>query len=217
MTRAAMILSSRNHPTMGLRLLLASAVFILLLTGPFTGRARACTSFIQEPPEGPVFGTNLDLLDDALTILDHVGVQSAHWVGHSMGGFVAQLAAIHHSERVLSLTSVSSHAAHPDLPSPSEETWKAMLANQPRGDIRRDLPGFMTVWRYLNGRVPFDEGVAEAYTRELYRRNPKLLQLTVEIPTPTVAESRKRMCSIRPSSMETPCTRWSTNYRSSPG
>ena len=120
----------------------------------------------------------MDLLDDALTILDHVGVQSAHWVGHSMGGFVAQLAAIHHPERVLSLTSMSSHAAHPDLPSPSAETWKVMLANQPRGDIRRDLPGFMTVWRYLNGSVPFDEGAAAAYTRELYRRNPKTLPAT---------------------------------------
>jgi len=120
----------------------------------------------------------LDLLDDALALLDHAGAPAAHFIGHSMGGFIAQLAAIHHPERVLSLTSVSSHAASPDLPPPPERTWEVMLANRPCGDIERDLAGYQDVWRYLNGDAPFDSSAAEAYTRELYARNPATLPAT---------------------------------------
>lgn len=45
----------------------------------------------------------LDLAEDILRVLDAIGVDSAHLVGHSMGGMMAQMAAIHHPERVRSL------------------------------------------------------------------------------------------------------------------
>lgn len=117
----------------------------------------------------------MDLVDDAMAVLDDCGERSAHIVGHSMGGFIAQLAAIHHPDRVLSLTSVSSHSASPHLPSPSPQTWEVMLANRPVGDLETDLPGYMEVWRFLNGELAFDEEMARDYTRELYRRNPRTL------------------------------------------
>lgn len=49
-----------------------------------------------------------DLADDALAILDAVGVESAHIVGVSMGGMIGQTLAIEHADRVLSLTSIMS-------------------------------------------------------------------------------------------------------------
>jgi pimeloyl-ACP methyl ester carboxylesterase len=49
-----------------------------------------------------------DLADDAAGVLAGLGVPSAHVVGASMGGFVAQLLAIRHTSRVLSLTSIMS-------------------------------------------------------------------------------------------------------------
>lgn len=45
----------------------------------------------------------LDLASDVLRILDDLGVESAHVAGHSMGGMMAQMLAIHHPERVRSI------------------------------------------------------------------------------------------------------------------
>lgn len=119
-----------------------------------------------------------DLVDDAMAVLDAYGVRAAHIVGHSMGGFIAQLATMHHPSRVVSMTSVSSHTASPDVPGPPDATWEIMLANQPVGDLEQDLPGYMTVWRYLNGERRFDAEMAESYTRKLYSRNTETLPAT---------------------------------------
>lgn len=131
-----------------------------------------------------------DLLDDATAILDACGVRTAHVVGHSMGGFVAQLAAIHRPRRLRSITSISSHTASPMLPDPPAETWRVMLANNPVGDLDRDLPGYMKVWRFLNGEAPFDREMASGYTREIYARNPATLPATNHVAVQDGMEDR---------------------------
>lgn len=49
-----------------------------------------------------------DLADDLIAILDAYGIEAAHLVGMSLGGYVSQIAALRHPERVLSLTLISS-------------------------------------------------------------------------------------------------------------
>jgi len=52
--------------------------------------------------------TLVDMADDVVGLLDHLGLDRAHVVGTSMGGMIAQLVAIHHPDRTASLTSIMS-------------------------------------------------------------------------------------------------------------
>ena len=49
-----------------------------------------------------------DMAADVAGLLDSLGIRAAHLVGASMGGFIAQLVAINHADRVLTLTSIMS-------------------------------------------------------------------------------------------------------------
>jgi pimeloyl-ACP methyl ester carboxylesterase len=52
--------------------------------------------------------TLVDMADDTVGLLDHLGVPAGHVVGASMGGMIGQIVAIRHPERVLSLCSLMS-------------------------------------------------------------------------------------------------------------
>ena len=57
-----------------------------------------------------------DLADDALAVLDRLGVERAHVVGCSMFGALALLLAVDHPDRVASVTFVSTSTCEPGLP-----------------------------------------------------------------------------------------------------
>ena len=69
-----------------------------------------------------------DMADDGIGVLDALGIDKAHVVGGSMGGMIAQLMAIHHGDRLLSLTSIFSTTGNPKLPQADKEAIEALTA-----------------------------------------------------------------------------------------
>lgn len=75
--------------------------------------------------------TLADMADDAAGLLDALGLESAHVVGASMGGMIAQRLVIDHPERVRSLCSIMSTTGAPEVGQPSPEATGALLAPAP--------------------------------------------------------------------------------------
>jgi pimeloyl-ACP methyl ester carboxylesterase len=74
--------------------------------------------------------TGRDLIEDAVGVLDALRLTSAHLVGMSMGGAIAQVVALDYPDRVASLTliSTSPSGGDPDLPEMSAETGAEFAA-----------------------------------------------------------------------------------------
>jgi pimeloyl-ACP methyl ester carboxylesterase len=76
----------------------------------FDNRDVGLSTHVDAPPRrrGPAPYTLSDMARDAVAVLDDLGRPAAHVVGASLGGMIAQLLAVEHPARVLSLTSIMS-------------------------------------------------------------------------------------------------------------
>ena len=74
-----------------------------------------------------------DMAADTSGLMDHLGIESAHVVGVSMGGMIAQTMAIHHPERVRSLVSIMSTTGNRRVGWPAPKTLGALMGTPPRG------------------------------------------------------------------------------------
>ena len=105
-------------------------------------------------------GTPYDLRDmarDTFGLMDALAMKTAHVVGLSMGGMIAQEMVALAPERLRSLTSIMSTTGDPKLPGPTPAAAEALM--RPRA-LDRDsfLEGYLVAWRVFNGgRAPLDE------------------------------------------------------------
>jgi pimeloyl-ACP methyl ester carboxylesterase len=98
-----------------------------------------------------------DMAHDTLGLMDHLGISSAHLVGASMGGMIAQTVAIERPERVLSLVSIMSTTGSRRAGHPSYRTFGLLLGRPPRqreAAIERVLKTFRTIG---SPGYPFEE------------------------------------------------------------
>jgi pimeloyl-ACP methyl ester carboxylesterase len=112
-----------------------------------------------------------DMADDAVGLLDALGIGKAHICGTSMGGMIAQTVAIRHPSRVLSLISIYSTTGNSDLPPPKPEVIELLLAPAPR---ERDayLQHMVLLYKAMAGRgFAFDEAWARMITGKAYDRS----------------------------------------------
>lgn len=105
-----------------------------------------------------------DMAQDALGLLDALGIRSAHVIGASMGGMIAQRMAIAAPERVRSLVSIMSTSGARGLPEARQDVALALLRRPPRqGGQAALIEHSLSLVRLIaSPGYPFDE----AATRE---------------------------------------------------
>ncbi len=111
-----------------------------------------------------------DLADDAVGLLDGLGIGAANIVGASMGGFVAQLMAINHPDRVLSLTSIMSGPGGRDGVAPQPEGAE-ILMRVPPPTREEQIEHGVWIRRVLTG--PGDPFDVAAETRRVERAHDR--------------------------------------------
>jgi pimeloyl-ACP methyl ester carboxylesterase len=108
-----------------------------------------------------------DMAQDVIGLMDALKIRTAHLVGASMGGMIAQEIAITFPERVLSLTSIMSTTGNPKVPSPTREAAAVLMAPPPTTK-EEYLERFAHTWKVLRvGSFPEDE----AFDRSRAERN----------------------------------------------
>ncbi len=98
------------------------------VTGRHTGAPlapRMVRSFLGL--RSPAVYTLEDLADDAAALLDHLKIDTAHVVGASMGGMIAQVFAARHQARTKTLAIIFSSNNQPMLPPPGTRQLLAIL------------------------------------------------------------------------------------------
>ncbi|MEM7282288.1 MAG: alpha/beta hydrolase [Pseudomonadota bacterium] len=121
-----------------------------------------------------ILGTSLrapysleDMAVDAAGVLKALDVDSAHVVGASMGGMIAQLLTLRHPHRVKSLTSIMSSSGAPGLPPARPEVIQHVFKNRPNtGNVEERLE-YMVRSIQLIGSPGYPRDVDEL--RELVR------------------------------------------------
>lgn len=119
--------------------------------------------------------TVLDLAADAVAVLDGFGVASAHLAGASMGAMLAQIVAITHPGRVLSLTTMMATpiVAVPGLPPPDPAylARAAELAKLPRDTVEQRVEADILAFEALSGTGrPFDADAARDLAERYFAR-----------------------------------------------
>jgi pimeloyl-ACP methyl ester carboxylesterase len=112
-----------------------------------------------------------DMAADAVGLLDALAVERAHLVGASMGGFIAQLMAIHRPERVLSLCSLMSSTGDRAVGRPRPEVLPVFVTPMP-ADRASFVATRVQIARLIGSPgFPFDEASARGLAERAFDRS----------------------------------------------
>jgi pimeloyl-ACP methyl ester carboxylesterase len=124
--------------------------------------------FLKIPVAAPY--TLLDMAKDTIGLMDVLSIRTAHLVGASMGGMIAQEIAISFPQRVRSLTSIMSTTGNPKVPPPTREA-SAILMAPPPATKEEYFVRFAQTWKILRGgSFPEDEALDRSRAERTYER-----------------------------------------------
>ncbi|MFC4944213.1 alpha/beta fold hydrolase [Pseudonocardia sp. GCM10023141] len=107
-----------------------------------------------------------DLADDTVGLIEALGLRSAHLVGMSLGGMIAQSVAIGHPDRIGSLTSFASTTNDPTVGGAQPEAMRALTAAPPT--TREGMAEHAVATARVIGSTGFD--LDEGWLRDRGRR-----------------------------------------------
>jgi pimeloyl-ACP methyl ester carboxylesterase len=112
----------------------------------------------------------IDMAKDTVGLMDALGIASAHLVGASMGGMIAQEIALSFPQRLRSLTSIMSTTGNPRIPPPTREMAAMLMAPPPRTK-EEYVERFARTWKMLRaGSFPEDEARDRALAERCFAR-----------------------------------------------
>jgi pimeloyl-ACP methyl ester carboxylesterase len=119
-----------------------------------------------------VFYTLDDMADDAVGLLDALGIEKAHICGVSMGAMITQIIGYRHPTRVLSLINIMGSTGAPKLPEAKPDALEMLITPAPK---QRDayIEHSVIMWKIFWGSLDFDEKfirkkAAVSYDRAFY-------------------------------------------------
>ncbi|WP_043723066.1 alpha/beta fold hydrolase [Kutzneria sp. 744] len=158
------------------------AAVMAALEGHFTGAAY----------------TLKDMVDDTVGLLDTLNIDSAHLVGASMGGFIAQLTAIEHPNRVRSLTSMMSTTGDRAVGQADPQVF-AEMRPQPNGERQNYIDWYLRALPVFGSPAfPQDEDeVAERAGRHFDRGYDPLAMMRHGVATVAAGDLTPRLQSLK--------------------
>jgi pimeloyl-ACP methyl ester carboxylesterase len=90
-----------------------------------------------------------DMMQDTVALLDALTLPEVHVVGASMGGMIAQLMAIHHPQRVKTLTSIMSTTGYKKLPRIDKNIREVLLKKPASKDYQDQMYYHIKKWQVI--------------------------------------------------------------------
>lgn len=152
--------------------------------------------FLKIPVKAPYLLR--DMAQDVTGLMDVLGIKSAHLVGASMGGMIAQEIAISFPQRVRSLTSIMSTTGNPKDPPPTREAAAVLMAPPP-ATREEYFERYAQTWKILRvGSFPQDEALDRARAERTFERGLNPAGVGRQLRAILASGSRKqRLASVK--------------------
>ncbi|MCY1271251.1 Aclacinomycin methylesterase RdmC [compost metagenome] len=126
----------------------------------------AMQQFLRKRTPGYDLG---DMASDVIGLMDGLQLETAHVVGMSMGGMIAQTLAARYPERVRTLTSIFSTTGSLRVGQPALKALRQLLRRPPRNQ-RESVRDYLDIMRLIGSTLEWNEPALRDYAMQAWER-----------------------------------------------